>query len=99
MIHNRGMSTKTPRLRGRSAVEARLRFLKSNPLCSQCLKRGHISIAEEVDHIKPLFKGGADTDDNKQSLCKPCHKLKTARDMGHRNKRTTGPVTVLIGSR
>ena len=90
MIHNRGMSTKTPRLRGRSAVEARLRFLKSNPLCSQCLKRGHISIAEEVDHIRPLFKGGLDADDNKQSLCKPCHKLKTARDMGHAQRTPTG---------
>jgi 5-methylcytosine-specific restriction protein A len=31
----------------------------------------------EVDHITPLHLGGSDTDDNRQTLCKACHKQKT----------------------
>ena len=35
-------------------------------------------VATEVDHVVPLFKGGAALDeDNLQPLCKPCHRRKT----------------------
>ena len=33
-----------------------------------------------------LANGGPDADDNLQSLCKECHALKTAADLGHAPK-------------
>lgn len=41
-------------------------------------------MAVELDHIVPLFKGGADDDSNLQGLCSPCHAAKTAEDMGYK---------------
>ncbi|MFF4495541.1 HNH endonuclease [Streptomyces sp. NPDC001546] len=37
----------------------------------------------DIDHIKPLARGGEDVDANVQVLCKTCHKIKTAEDFGH----------------
>ena len=48
-----------------------------------CVKRGTLTPACEVDHVIPLYKGGLDVDANKQSLCIPCHKQKTAADLGN----------------
>ena len=31
----------------------------------------------EVDHIVPLFKGGAESDENRACLCRRCHKKKS----------------------
>ncbi|MGW2865724.1 HNH endonuclease [Streptomyces sp. NPDC001205] len=31
---------------------------------------------------QPLALGGTDTDGNVQSLCRPCHRLKTHEDFG-----------------
>lgn len=73
----------TQRKRGRAAVEARAAYLRLHPLCAWCQRKGLIVLAQEVDHIVPLYKDGADTDDNKQALCKECHLDKTASDMGH----------------
>ena len=41
--------------------------------------------AMEVDHIVPRDKGGGHEPDNLQSLCSPCHALKTANEnrIGH----------------
>lgn len=37
----------------------------------------------QVDHIVPVHKGGAGVGmENLQVLCTPCHKLKTAKDLG-----------------
>ena len=33
--------------------------------------------AYDLDHIKPLWKGGEDTDENLQALCPACHRRKT----------------------
>lgn len=84
------MGRTTERLRGRRAVEARASYLRLHPLCKHCLAVGRVELAVEVDHVVPLFKGGDDTSDNKQGLCKPCHADKTAQDMGHLVKRTVG---------
>ena len=54
--------------------------LRKQPLCETCKKEGRVTVAKDVDHIKPhrgnwsLF---ADPE-NLQSLCKPCHSRKTA---------------------
>lgn len=34
----------------------------------------------ELDHIKPLYKGGTHAPENLQLLCKSCHKKKTKAD-------------------
>jgi len=58
---------------------------KSNYTCAKCGYR----IARDslywslfvVDHIKPIFLGGNEFDENNlQVLCKPCDKKKTAKD-------------------
>lgn len=74
------------RLRGRAAVERRKSFLARHPLCVKCQEAGVVSAAEEVDHIVPLFKGGADDETNLQSLCRDCHELKTRDDLGWKAK-------------
>jgi len=80
-----GMTASTDkRLRGRAAVQRRARWLALHPLCVKCMAAGHVTEAHEVDHIVPLFKGGADEPDNLQSLCKPCHEIKTRTDLGWR---------------
>jgi 5-methylcytosine-specific restriction protein A len=63
----------------------RLKYLRLNPLCVECLKSGMITPATVVDHIKP-HKGNQllfwDTK-NHQSMCKHHHDMKTAsEDMG-----------------
>jgi 5-methylcytosine-specific restriction protein A len=39
-----------------------------------------VTAAEEVDHIKPLWRGGRNEWANYQGLCVPCHLEKTAED-------------------
>lgn len=80
----------TPRIRGRRLQRIRQQQLAANPLCEHCKAKGIITLAKEVDHIKPLSKGGTDTPDNRQNLCVACHKAKTRRDMGYRDKPTIG---------
>lgn len=79
-----------PRARGRAAVRLRELFLRANPLCAECLKRGIVRAAAEVDHVIALFKGGADDESNKQSLCLDCHKTKTAKDKGYYRRAAVG---------
>ena len=57
----------------------RRRILAEEPLCRPCLAAGRHTKSEEVDHIDeslpdPLW----DARENKQGICKPCHKAKTA---------------------
>ncbi|MFC8099425.1 HNH endonuclease [Streptomyces sp. NPDC057363] len=34
----------------------------------------------EVDHVRPIARGGTWTLDNAQTLCRPCHTAKSVRD-------------------
>ena len=58
---------------------ARADFLKRNPLCAECMRRGEIKPATVVDHVVPhrgdkrLFWD----ENNWQPLCKGCHDKKT----------------------
>lgn len=76
--------TRHKRLQGRRAVERRRRFLRRHPFCVQCLASGVVSAGEEVDHVVPILKGGADTEENMQTLCRECHEKKTRDDLGWR---------------
>lgn len=63
--------------------KTRTNYANKNPLCEHCLKRGKTNPMAEVDHIIP-FQGPGDPLrldwSNLQSLCKSCHRKKTARD-------------------
>lgn len=70
------------RIRGRKLQAIRERVLTAEPRCAVCGRR-----AVEVDHIKPIFKGGDDDpldDSNRQGLCNKCHADKTRRDLNRR---------------
>ncbi|MBR2617036.1 MAG: HNH endonuclease [Clostridia bacterium] len=43
--------------------------------CKSCGARGG-RVDLEIDHIKPIAKGGKSTYDNLQTLCKRCNKRK-----------------------
>ncbi len=49
-------------------------------LCCVCSKAGMVTLATEVDHIVNKAEGGSDDDGNLQSICAPCHKVKTAAE-------------------
>lgn len=58
-------------------------------MCADCIKRGIITPATDVDHIEPhrgdrvKFWTG-----ELQSLCKECHSIKTAREQGKTAKQS-----------
>jgi len=60
-------------------------FITANPLCADCAELGLVVAAEEVDHIEPHRGDRSKFYDrmNLQSLCKPCHSRKTAREVLH----------------
>lgn len=80
----------TERIRGRRRVRIRRLFLMDHPLCVRCESRGVVRPATQVDHIVPLFKGGEESDENRQALCDPCHADKTREDLGQREKTACG---------
>lgn len=84
-------STEPKRLRGRAAVKRRARWLRLHPLCVECQRAGRVTAATVPDHIVALVNGGQDTEENLQSLCAPCHEIKTARDLGYKVRAKIGP--------
>lgn len=69
----------------------RNRFIAQHPYCEECMKRGVLTMATDVDHVKPhhgdprlLYD-----EENLQSLCKSCHSRKTVKEdggLGNRKK-------------
>ena len=62
---------------------ARTRFLRSHPLCAECMKQGNLTPATVVDHIIP-HRGDRKLfwdERNWQALCESCHNQKTGRGM------------------
>ncbi|MDP3512695.1 MAG: HNH endonuclease [Sulfuritalea sp.] len=49
-------------------------------LCQQCRAQGRLTLGDVVDHKKPLWAGGDDSDANKWLLCHQCHDAKTATE-------------------
>ncbi len=70
------------RIRGRRLQRIRARLLRGQPLCVRCLEAGIVKGATQIDHKIPLFRGGEDTDENKQPLCGECHAEKTITERG-----------------
>jgi 5-methylcytosine-specific restriction protein A len=63
---------------GRHGVNDRERIKRRDKgLCQECLRQGHVTLGDEVDHIIPLSAGGSDADSNKELLCRDCHKIKS----------------------
>ena len=44
--------------------------------CASC--QHLLNESYEIDHIRPLFKGGANSESNLKALCKRCHTMKSA---------------------
>lgn len=74
----------TKRITGRALQGIRRRYLQQHPLCMRCVARGTVSAATQIDHVIPLWEGGADADCNRQGLCDPCHADKTATECARR---------------
>ncbi len=80
------MARETAHQRGYTSrwQKARAGWLRSHPLCVHCQAEGRVRAANEVDHIVP-HKGDSTLfwdNTNWQSLCKPCHSLKTSTEDG-----------------
>lgn len=70
----------TVRMTGRKLQRTRERIWANNPHCASC---GRVVALRdfELDHIVPLHKGGAESDENRQVLCVGCHAAKTKEDV------------------
>lgn len=78
------------RLRGRALQSRRLRLWAIDPNCQRCGTLTNYPDGFQLDHKVPLFKGGADEDENLQVLCIRCHDSKTNEDLGRNEKVAIG---------
>ena len=75
---------------GRPYRRVRDRVKQDQSLCPLCEAQGLTVAGEEVDHIVPLSRGGAEQDPaNLQHLCVPCHNAKTQRQHPRRRAGAT----------
>lgn len=65
---------------GRAWRKIRDHFIKANPLCEECKRKGKLTAAQEVHHILPLSRGGTHDESNLMSVCTSCHSSISARD-------------------
>ena len=71
----------TKRLTGNSHYAAVKKFTRENArLCAVCTRLGLVGYGDELDHIVPLWMGGAESNSNRQWLCLAHHKAKTAEE-------------------
>lgn len=71
--HQRGYGREWERLR-----EEIMR--RDHGMCQSCLRNGHTTIGDQVDHKLPKAQGGTDDPSNLELLCTPCHRAKTSRE-------------------
>lgn len=48
-------------------------YIKSHPLCEDCLEKGYTVPATEVHHVIPVKQGGSNDWSNLAALCQSCH--------------------------
>lgn len=64
-------------------------YLKEHPICEECLKKGKVTPATDVHHVRSPFQKGTINYallmdyDNLMSLCKECHGEIHAAQQGH----------------
>jgi 5-methylcytosine-specific restriction protein A len=75
------------RTTGTTWQNIRKKVLSDNPLCVHCQLEGKVTLAQEVDHKKPLHQGGTDDLQNLQGLCKEHHSIKSALEQGYKLKK------------
>lgn len=75
--HDRGYDWQWVKLRGHV-------LRRDYHLCQPCHRSGRTTEATQVDHIIPKAQDGTDDMDNLQSICEPCHKIKTAEEKSNR---------------
>jgi 5-methylcytosine-specific restriction protein A len=83
----RTVTTRTQRTTGSALMKTRERIFARDMgmcQCGDCKALGRIRLAEEVDHIVPLWAGGLDVDENRQAINGECHKAKSAAEAAQR---------------
>ena len=69
-------------------------YLRTYPLCEECLRHGYETKSTQTDHITPLNDGGTNEWSNLKALCRACHSRKTATyDQGFGNKKKPSHTT------
>lgn len=48
-------------------------YIRQNPFCEECEKKGKTTLATLVHHRIPISDGGSNNTDNLESLCNTCH--------------------------
>lgn len=77
-------AVRSVRITGNSLLKIRREHFARNPLCCMCTAEGRTGLATELDHITPLWKGGAEAPSNRQGLCHDHHQVKTAEEAKER---------------
>jgi 5-methylcytosine-specific restriction protein A len=76
---------KTERIRGNSLYAIMRKFERDNPrLCATCTRAGLVGYGDELEHIVPLWQGGAESDSNREWICTSHHQIKTAAEAKQR---------------
>ena len=80
------------RKRGSAGVKDRNNIKRRDfGMCQECKRNGIARAGHLVDHRIPLWDGGSDEEENKQSLCYPCHDAKTKVEAGLRARGQSVP--------
>lgn len=74
--------TRQQRGYGREHEQMREHLLATVVVCEECRRHGRVTLGVIADHIKPLAAGGTSDRSNYQLLCRPCDRLKLAKDNG-----------------
>jgi len=87
------LTTATSRTTGRSLQARRLKLWSASPICQGCGRVVTYPGGFELDHMVPLWQGGADSENNCQLLCvwrddhgdkQGCHADKSAQEAAER---------------
>lgn len=84
-------NSRGPRSRGVPKAVADHVMARDHYEC-QARLHGCAVIANEVDHVVPVFEGGNDELENLRAICSSCHRKKTAGEAARARQRRRQPV-------